>query len=114
MIDNTWAAGVLFKALDFGIDISIQAGTKYLIGHSDAMVGTAVSNARCWDQLRENAYLMGQMVDADTAYMTSRGLRTWACACVSTMKAACDRRMAGAASAGGAREPSRAARQQRP
>lgn len=78
MIDNTWAAGVLFKALDFGIDISIQAGTKYLIGHSDAMVGTAVSNERCWAQLRENAYLMGQMVDADTAYMTSRGLRTLA------------------------------------
>ena len=76
MIDNTWAAGILFKALDFGIDISIQAGTKYLIGHSDAMIGTAVANARCWDQLRENAYLMGQMVDADTAYMTSRGLRT--------------------------------------
>nr|WP_318384379.1 cystathionine beta-lyase [uncultured Enterobacter sp.] len=76
MIDNTWAAGILFKALDFGVDISIQAGTKYLIGHSDAMVGTAVSNARCWDQLRENAYLMGQMLDADTAYMTSRGLRT--------------------------------------
>lgn len=76
MIDNTWAAGVLFKALDFGIDISIQAATKYLVGHSDAMIGTAVANARCWDQLRENAYLMGQMVDADTAYMTSRGLRT--------------------------------------
>ncbi|EMP0212027.1 cystathionine beta-lyase [Klebsiella pneumoniae] len=76
MLDNTWAAGILFKALDFGIDISIQAGTKYLIGHSDAMVGTAVANARCWPQLRENAYLMGQMLDADTAYMTSRGLRT--------------------------------------
>ena len=76
MIDNTWAAGILFKALDFGIDISIQAGTKYLIGHSDAMVGTAVANARCWPQLRENASLMGQMLDADTAYMTSRGLRT--------------------------------------
>lgn len=69
---------MLFKALEFGIDISIQAGTKYLIGHSDAMVGTAVSNERCWAQLRENAYLMGQMVDADTAYMTSRGLRTTA------------------------------------
>ena len=76
MIDNTWAAGVLFKALEFDIDISIQAATKYLIGHSDGMIGTAVSNARCWDQLRENAYLMGQMVDADTAYMTSRGIRT--------------------------------------
>ena len=76
MIDNTWAAGVLFKALEFDIDISIQAATKYLIGHSDGMIGTTVSNARCWDQLRENAYLMGQMVDADTAYMTSRGIRT--------------------------------------
>lgn len=76
MIDNTWSAGVLFPALKYGIDISIQAGTKYLVGHSDAMIGTAVSNARCWDQLRENSYLMGQMVDADTAYITARGLRT--------------------------------------
>lgn len=76
MIDNTWAAGILFDALAHGIDISIQAGTKYLIGHSDAMIGTAVANARCIDQLRENSYLMGQMVDADTAYMASRGLRT--------------------------------------
>ncbi|WP_034943365.1 cystathionine beta-lyase [Erwinia oleae] len=78
MIDNTWAAGILFRALDFGVDISIQAGTKYLIGHSDAMIGTAVANQRCWAQLRENSYLMGQMVDADTAYMASRGLRTLA------------------------------------
>lgn len=76
MIDNTWAAGILFKALDFDIDISIQAGTKYIIGHSDAMIGTAVANQRCWDQLREQSYLMGQMVDADTAYVASRGLRT--------------------------------------
>lgn len=76
MIDNTWAAGVLFSPLALDVDISIQAGTKYLIGHSDAMIGTAVANARCWDQLRENSYLMGQMVDADTAYMASRGLRT--------------------------------------
>jgi len=76
MIDNTWAAGILFKALDYGVDISIQAGTKYIIGHSDAMLGTAVSNARCWDQLRENSYLMGQMADADAAYVGSRGLRT--------------------------------------
>ena len=76
MIDNTWAAGVLFKALENGIDISIQAGTKYLVGHSDVMIGTAVANARCWDQLREHSYLMGQMVDADSAYITIRGLRT--------------------------------------
>lgn len=76
IMDNTWAAGVLFKALEFGIDISIQSGTKYLIGHSDYMLGTAVANASCWEQLRERSYLMGQMVDADTAYMASRGLRT--------------------------------------
>lgn len=76
MIDNTWSAGVLFPALKHGIDISIQAGTKYLVGHSDVMIGTAVANARCWEQLREGSYLMGQMVDADSAYTTSRGLRT--------------------------------------
>lgn len=78
MIDNTWGAGVLFKALQQDIDISIQAGTKYLVGHSDVMIGTAVANARCWDQLRENSYLMGQMVDADSAYTTARGIRTLA------------------------------------
>ncbi|OCG21092.1 cystathionine beta-lyase [Gilliamella sp. wkB108] len=78
MMDNTWGAGVLFKALEHDIDISIQAGTKYLIGHSDAMIGTAVANQRCWDTLRERSYLMGQMCDADTAYMAARGLRTLA------------------------------------
>ncbi|CZF81055.1 Cystathionine beta-lyase MetC [Grimontia celer] len=76
MIDNTWAAGILFKALEHDIDISIQAGTKYIVGHSDAMIGTAVANGRTWERLRERSYLMGQMVDADTAYMASRGLRT--------------------------------------
>ena len=76
MIDNTWAGGVLFKALEHDIDISIQAGTKYLVGHSDTMIGTAVANTRTWDKLREHSYLMGQMVDADSAYTTARGIRT--------------------------------------
>ncbi|QSD37052.1 cystathionine beta-lyase [Pectobacterium brasiliense] len=76
MIDNTWAAGILFRAFDFDIDISIQSATKYIVGHSDAMIGTAVANERCWAQLREHSYLMGQMVDADSAYVASRGLRT--------------------------------------
>ena len=76
MIDNTWSAGVLFKALEHDIDISIQAGTKYLVGHSDIMIGTAVANVQTWDQLREHSYLMGQMVDADSAYTTARGIRT--------------------------------------
>ena len=78
MMDNTWGAGVLFKALEHDVDISIQSGTKYLIGHSDAMLGIAVANQRCWDTLRERSYLMGQMCDADTAYMAARGLRTLA------------------------------------
>lgn len=76
IVDNTWAAGVLFKALDHDVDISVQAGTKYIVGHSDAMLGTAVANSRCWNQLQERSYLMGQMVDADTAYVAARGLRT--------------------------------------
>ncbi|WP_426576416.1 cystathionine beta-lyase [Xenorhabdus stockiae] len=78
MIDNTWAAGVLFRALDFGIDISIQSATKYIIGHSDGMLGTAVANQRCWDQLRESSYLMGQIADPDTVYSANRGLHTLA------------------------------------
>ena len=76
ILDNTWSAGILFPALRHGVDISIQAGTKYMVGHSDFMLGTAVSNARCWDQLRERSYLMGQMLDSDTAYMACRGLKT--------------------------------------
>lgn len=76
ILDNTWSAGVFLKALNLGVDISIQSGTKYIIGHADAMLGTAVSNKRCWEQLKEQSYLMGQMVDADTAYIASRGLRT--------------------------------------
>lgn len=71
MIDNTWAAGVLFRALDFGVDISIQAGTKYLIGPlmrwSAPRLPTRAAGTSCVG----NAYLMGQMLDADTAYMTS-------------------------------------------
>ncbi|MFC0180884.1 cystathionine beta-lyase [Thorsellia kenyensis] len=78
MMDNTWAAGYFFKPLLHGIDISIQSGTKYLIGHSDFMLGFAVSNERCWDILREQTYLLGQTIDSDTAYMASRGLRTLA------------------------------------
>lgn len=76
LLDNTWSAGIFLKALDMGVDISLQSGTKYIIGHSDAMLGTAVSNARCWNQLQEQSYLMGQTIDADTAYMASRGIRT--------------------------------------
>ncbi|MCJ2377522.1 cystathionine beta-lyase [Vibrio sp. ZSDZ34] len=76
MLDNTWSAGVGFSPFDFGVDISIQAATKYIIGHSDVMLGTAVANEKCWDQLREQSYLMGQCVSPDDAYLGLRGIRT--------------------------------------
>ena len=76
MLDNTWAAGVNFSPFDFGVDISIQAATKYIVGHSDVMLGTAVANEKYWDQLREQSYLMGQCVSADDAYLGLRGIRT--------------------------------------
>ncbi|MCX2758550.1 cystathionine beta-lyase [Vibrio sp. Sgm 22] len=76
MLDNTWAAGVNFSPFDFGVDISIQAATKYIVGHSDVMLGTAVANDKCWDQLREQSYLMGQCVSPDDAYLGLRGIRT--------------------------------------
>ncbi|ADV33478.1 cystathionine beta-lyase [Candidatus Blochmanniella vafra str. BVAF] len=76
LLDNTWSAGIFLKPINIGVDISIQSGTKYILGHSDGMLGIAVSNLRCWKQLKEHACLMGQTVDADTAYMAIRGLRT--------------------------------------
>ncbi|CAH7221219.1 cystathionine beta-lyase/L-cysteine desulfhydrase/alanine racemase [Vibrio chagasii] len=76
MLDNTWAAGVNFSPFEFGVDISIQAATKYIVGHSDVMLGTAVANEKCWGQLREQSYLMGQCVSPDDAYLGLRGIRT--------------------------------------
>ncbi|UAJ66176.1 cystathionine beta-lyase [Candidatus Schneideria nysicola] len=76
IIDNTWSSGLLLNALKMGVDISLYSGTKYILGHSDAMIGIAVANSRCWEQLREQSYLMGQIIDADTAYLALRGLRT--------------------------------------
>lgn len=76
MLDNTWAAGVNFSPFEHGVDISIQAATKYIVGHSDVMLGTAVANEKCWDQLREQSYLMGQCVSPDDAYLGLRGIRT--------------------------------------
>ncbi|PMH46716.1 cystathionine beta-lyase [Vibrio sp. 10N.286.49.B3] len=76
MLDNTWAAGVNFSPFDFGVDISIQAATKYIVGHSDVMIGTAIANEKHWDQLREQSYLMGQCISPDDAYLALRGLRT--------------------------------------
>ncbi len=76
MLDNTWAAGVNFSPFEHGVDISIQAATKYIVGHSDVMLGTAVACSEYWDQLREQSYLMGQCISPDDAYLGLRGLRT--------------------------------------
>ena len=76
MLDNTYGNGYHFKPLDCGVDISIQAATKYIVGHSDVMMGVAVANEEHWPQLRENSYLMGQCTSADDAYLALRGLRT--------------------------------------
>jgi cystathionine beta-lyase len=76
MLDNTWASPINSRPFDMGVDISIQAATKYIVGHSDVMMGTATSNEKHWDQLRENSYLMGQCTSPDDVYLASRGLRT--------------------------------------
>ncbi|RJG47901.1 cystathionine beta-lyase [Motilimonas pumila] len=76
MLDNTWASPINFDPFAHGVDISIQAATKYIVGHSDVMLGTATANEQHWEQLRENSYLMGQCTSPDDIYNALRGLRT--------------------------------------
>ena len=76
MLDNTWASPINFQPFEYGVDISIQAATKYIVGHSDVMLGTATANEKHWDQLRENSYLMGQCTSPDDIYLAMRGMRT--------------------------------------
>ncbi|WP_417763149.1 cystathionine beta-lyase [Shewanella sp.] len=76
MLDNTWSSPINCRPFELGIDISIQAATKYIVGHSDVMMGTATATEQYWPQLRENSYLLGQCVSADDAYLALRGLRT--------------------------------------
>ena len=76
LMDNTWATPLYFPALAHGIDITILACTKYIVGHSDVMMGSATANAAWFGKLRQTAYLFGQMVSPDDAWLASRGLRT--------------------------------------
>lgn len=76
MIDNTWGAGHYFKAFDKGCDVSIQAATKYLVGHSDAMLGTVTCNAATWDRFRDAYETMGMFAGPDDMYLALRGMRT--------------------------------------
>jgi cysteine-S-conjugate beta-lyase len=76
ILDNTWSAGHYFKAFDHGCDISIQAATKYIVGHSDAMLGSTVCNKATWDQFKDAFETMGQFAGPDDMYLGLRGLRT--------------------------------------
>ncbi len=76
LMDNTWATPVFFRPLDHGVDLSIQAGTKYIVGHSDVMIGTIAASARAWDRLAATHGAMGLHVGPDDVYLALRGLRT--------------------------------------
>lgn len=75
-MDNTWATPCFFRPLDHGVDLSIQAGTKYIVGHSDAMLGTVAASERAWDGLRETHGALGMHVAPDDVFLGLRGLRT--------------------------------------
>ncbi|KAB2697614.1 cystathionine beta-lyase [Ochrobactrum sp. Kaboul] len=76
MMDNTWATAVYFKALDFGVDITIHASTKYPSGHSDILFGTVSANEKCWPQLLETHGTLGLCASPDDTYQILRGMRT--------------------------------------
>lgn len=76
LIDNTWATPLYFQALSHGVDISILACTKYIVGHSDVMIGSVTTTAEYWDRLKSTTYSFGQCVSPDDAWLAARGLRT--------------------------------------
>ena len=76
MADNTYGSGFYFKPLAHGADISIQAVTKYLCGHSDVMMGSITTNEATWPQTSFIYTKLGQSVAPDDIYLVLRGLRT--------------------------------------
>jgi cysteine-S-conjugate beta-lyase len=78
IMDNTWATPFFFDALGHGVDISLMAATKYIVGHSDAMLGTVTANAKYYKQLRNTHGNLGLCVGPDDIYLGQRGLRTLA------------------------------------
>ena len=76
LMDNTWATPLYFPAMAHGVDIAILACTKYIVGHSDVMMGSVTANADWFGKIRQTAYLFGQMVSPDDAWLAARGLRT--------------------------------------
>jgi cysteine-S-conjugate beta-lyase len=76
LFDNTWATPYFFRPLDHGVDLAIQAGTKYLCGHSDVMIGAVSANADAWQALTDTHHALGHCVGPDDVYLTQRGIRT--------------------------------------
>lgn len=75
-LDNTWGFGI-FKPFEHGVDISVQALTKYPSGHSDVIAGAIIVNTpEHWKILRDTAIELGQLAGADDCWLTLRGLRT--------------------------------------
>jgi cystathionine beta-lyase len=76
IIDNTWASPVFFRPLALGVDVSVIAGTKYIVGHSDAMLGLAVCSESHFMRVRQAVSDFGYAVGPDDCYLGLRGLRT--------------------------------------
>lgn len=74
--DNTWATPLYHRSLEQGVDISMQAATKYIGGHSDIMFGTVSANAKTWPQISEGIRLLGVCAGPDDVFLALRGLRT--------------------------------------
>jgi cystathionine beta-lyase len=77
LLDNTWAAGLLFKPLAYGVDLSVQSLTKYVGGHSDVFMGSVAASSPAMVQALERAIVdFGWSVASEDAYQMLRGLRT--------------------------------------
>jgi cystathionine beta-lyase len=78
LMDNTWASPLFFKPFEHGVDVSIQSGTKYIVGHADAMLGTVSTTKEAWPELRDCTGSIGQCSGPDDLYLAQRGFRTLA------------------------------------
>ena len=76
--DNTWASPLFHRSLEQGVDISMQAATKYIGGHSDIMFGTISANAAAWPLVAEAIHQLGVCAGPDDVFLAIRGLRTLA------------------------------------
>jgi cystathionine beta-lyase len=78
ILDNTWATPLYFDAMGHGVDLSVQAVTKYIGGHADVMMGAITANAAYKGPLVETHGTLGHCSSGDEAYLALRGLRTLA------------------------------------